>query len=133
MSRALALCGLRKNRWRPEEREAHAGEDMLEELSGQNDPEGRRKKGRTLRNEEFLVALILDGEGRGDAVPPSWREPMEHLMNRNKRSRAVAFAKAVPVQLCSCRNCRTSSCMLPTSSVPNSMQQAAMLGSLSIL
>ena len=100
VSRARVLFALRKNRFRVEERKAHAGEDTLEELSGQHHPERRLNKARTLRNEEFLVALILDGEGRGDALPPSWREPMDHLMSRNKRSRAVAFAKAVePVQL----------------------------------
>lgn len=74
VSRARVLFELRKNRFRLEERKAHAGEYTLEELSGHHDPEGRRKKGRTLRNEEFSVALILDVEGRGDAVPPSWRE-----------------------------------------------------------
>lgn len=101
VNRARVLFELRNNRFRPQERKAHAGEDTLEELSGHHYPEGRRKKGRNAAQRRILGSPDPGhGEGRGDAVPPSWREPMDHLMNRNKRSRAVAFAKAVePVQL----------------------------------
>lgn len=52
-----------------------------------------------LRNQEFLVALVLLGEKRGDAVPPEWQEPMDHLCNNKKRCHTDAFASAsVPVQ-----------------------------------
>lgn len=94
VARARALCCLRKNRWRPEERKKHADEETLYDLAKQHDPDGRRWKARNvLRNQEFLIALILVGEQRGDAVPPEWLEPMDHLCNSSKRSRASAFGK----------------------------------------
>ena len=71
------------------------------ELAAQHDKGvGRRWKSQNvLHNREFLIALILDGEGRSDAVPPSWREPRTDLGNGRKRVRAVAFVEAaVPVQ-----------------------------------
>ncbi len=100
VERARALCCLRKKRWRSEERKEHAGEETLYDLAKQHDPDGRRWKARNvLRNQEFLIALILVGEQRADAVPLEWLEPMDDLCNSRKRSRAVAFAQAaVPVQ-----------------------------------
>lgn len=100
VARARALCSLRKNRWNAKERQKHAGEDTLEELAKLHDPCNKRWKARNvLRNQEFLVALILLGEERGDAVPPGWQEPMDHLCNNKKRCRTDAFASAaVPVQ-----------------------------------
>ena len=98
VSRARALCRLRKNRWRPEERQQHAEEETLYDLSKQHDPDGRRWKAHNvLRNQEFLIALILVGEQRRDAVPPEWLEPMDNLCNSRKRSRASAFDQQ-PVQ-----------------------------------
>ncbi len=75
-------------------------EETLYDLAKQHDPDGRRWKARNvLRNQEFLIALILVGEQRADAVPPEWLEPMDDLCNSRKRSRAVAFVQAaVPVQ-----------------------------------
>lgn len=100
VARARALCTLRKNRWSAKERQQHIGEETLEELAKLYDPDKRRWKARNvLRNQEFLIALILFGENRSDAVPPEWQEPMDHLCNSRKRSKAVAFAPAaVPLQ-----------------------------------
>ena len=93
-ARARALCSLRKNRWNAKERQKHAGEDTLEELAKLHDPGNKRWKARNvLRNQEFLVALILLGEKRGDAVPPGWQEPMDHLCNNKKRRHTDAFVK----------------------------------------
>ncbi len=95
-NRALALCNMRQNKMRREE----PARDTLWDLAKQHDPEGRRWKSRNvLHNREFLITLILDGEQRQDAVPPSWREPRDDLCNGRKRSRTVAFVEAaVPVQ-----------------------------------
>ena len=46
-----------------------------------------------LHNEEFLITLILDGEGRSDTVPNWWREPV----GNSRKRRAVAFAIAADV------------------------------------
>ena len=78
----------------PEERKQHANEETLYDLAKQHDPDGRRWKAHNvLRNQEFLIALILVGEQRRDAVPPEWLEPMDNLCNSRKRSRASAFVK----------------------------------------
>ena len=86
--RARALCNLRKNKWNKQELARHAGEETLGGLVEKHDPDRRRFQSKSvLHNEEFLIALILDGEGRGDAVPGWWRQPVASLGNSKKRSR----------------------------------------------
>ena len=95
--RALVLCNMRQNKMKPKE----PPRETLWDLAAKYDKGvGRRWKSQNvLHNREFLIALILDGEGRSDAVPPSWREPRTDLGNGRKRVRAVAFVEAaVPVQ-----------------------------------
>ena len=96
VARARAVCALRRLRLRPGEEP----KEILEGLAADHDPDRRRWKARqTLHNSEFLVALILAGEQRHDAIPPEWQEPSEEFQQRRKRSRAVAFAPtAVPMQ-----------------------------------
>ncbi len=85
-ARARYLCVLRKNRWRKEEREKHPGVPTLADLVPKD---GRRfvpgGPNGLLRNEEFLISLILDAEGLGEAVPPEWREPVAHLAGKRAR------------------------------------------------
>ncbi|DBB07017.1 TPA: hypothetical protein ACH3X1_011608 [Trebouxia sp. C0004] len=92
VTRARALCYLRKNRLRADERQKHAGEDTLEELAKKHDSNPpRRTANRVLHNAEFLVAMILEGEGRHDAIPPEWQQPSAHFEENRKRSREAAF------------------------------------------
>lgn len=52
-----------------------------------------------MHNREFLVALILDGEGRSDGVLLFWGEPRTDMGNGRKRVMAIAFVEVgVPVQ-----------------------------------
>lgn len=58
---------------------------------------GSRKN--VMHNREFLIALILDGEGRSDGVLLFWGEPRTDMGNGRKRVMAIAFVEAgVPVQ-----------------------------------
>ena len=64
--RALVLCNMRQNKMRPNE----PPRETLWDLAAKHDKGvGRRWKSQNvLHNREFLIALILDGEGRSDAV-----------------------------------------------------------------
>lgn len=96
VARAREVCALRRLRLRPGE----ASKETLEGLAANNDPDRRRWKARqTLHNSEFLVALILAGEQRHEAIPPEWQEPSEEFQQRRKRTRAVAFAPAAAASL----------------------------------
>ena len=97
-ARARAVCGFRRLRLRPEEK----FQETLQELAAKYDskPPRRWKAHNVLHNDEFLVAMILTGEGRHDAIPPEWQQPSDQFRENRKRSRASAFAQAaVPVQL----------------------------------
>ena len=90
--RALVLCNTRQNKMKSNE----PPKETLWDLAAKYDKGvGRRWRSQNvLHNKEFLIALILDGEGRPDAVPPSWCEPRTDLGNGRKRVRAVAFVEA---------------------------------------
>ena len=49
---------------------------------------------KNLRNVEFLVAMIMDGEGRSDAVPPVWRIAVD--LPKPHRRNSVAAALPFP-------------------------------------
>ena len=70
--RALVLCKTRQNKLTKTERQALRGPppETLWELAAKHDKGvGRRWKSQNvLHNREFVIALILDGEGRSDAV-----------------------------------------------------------------
>ncbi|DBA79709.1 hypothetical protein WJX77_006565 [Trebouxia sp. C0004] len=84
-NRALVMCNMRQNKLTKTERQALRGPppETLWELAAKHDKGvGRRwKSQKVLHNREFVIALILDGEGYSDAVPPSWREPRTDLGN----------------------------------------------------
>lgn len=54
-------------------------------------PPARQKN---LCNVEFLVAMIMDGEGRSDAVPPVWRIAVD--LPKPHRRNSVAAALPFP-------------------------------------
>jgi hypothetical protein len=93
-ARVRYLINLRKSSLTKREREqaAAAGKptERLQDLAAKFDS-GRQRfippvAKKNLRNTEFLIALILDGEGRSDAVPPKWREPIDIKVDRKKDS-----------------------------------------------
>ena len=98
-ARARHLCLLRKNKLRKEEREKNPGLLTLADLVPKD---GRRfvpgGSNCLLRNQEFLISLILDAEGLGEAVPPEWREPLDHLAGKRARSRAGTHLRPAAVQ-----------------------------------
>ena len=103
--RAVYLRGLRRSCYRKEESDAQKarGEviDTLQDLAAGVDKKNKQQqrftppaKEKTLRNVEFLVAMIMDSEGRSAAVPPMWRTPVE-LSNKRKGG-GVAAALPAP-------------------------------------
>ncbi|DBB03022.1 TPA: hypothetical protein ACH3X1_013441 [Trebouxia sp. C0004] len=101
-ARALYLRDLRPICYKREERDkrvaAGCSIETLQDLAAKYDkgqqrfvPPARRKN---LRNVEFLVAMIMDGEGRSDAVPPVWRIAVD--LPKPHRRNSVAAALPFP-------------------------------------
>ena len=98
-ARAVHLRDLRASSYKREERDKRvaAGDSIetLQDLAAKYDKGQQRfvppAKQKNLRNVEFLVAMIMDGEGRSDAVPPVWRVAMDLPKPRRRNSVAAAL------------------------------------------
>ncbi|KAL3135430.1 hypothetical protein ABBQ32_007612 [Trebouxia sp. C0010 RCD-2024] len=100
-ARARSLLTMRPSSYSKRDREARTakGENIetLQDLAAKyDDPAEQRRfappaKAKNLRNVEFLAAMILDGEGRADAVPPIWRTPVDLPVGRKRGSAGVAL------------------------------------------
>ena len=99
-ARAMCLSMLRPSSYKKEEREdRQARGDSIEtllDLAAMVDKKNKTQerftppaKKKNLRNVEFLVAMVMDDEGRSDAVPPIWRTPVDLPVGR-KRGRGCA-------------------------------------------
>ena len=95
-ARAMYLRCLRASCYRREERDKRVAAgysiETLQDLAAKYDkgqqrfvPPARQKHLRV----EFLVAMIMDGEGRSDAVPPVWRVAVD-LPKPHRRNNVTA-------------------------------------------
>ena len=103
-ARAVYLRSLRASSYRREERDSQRSKgeliDTLQDLAAIVDKKNKTQerfappaKQKNLRNVEFLIAMIMDDEGRSDAVPPVWRVPVE-LPTKRKRGSVTAALPA---------------------------------------
>ena len=100
-ARARCLLTMRPSSYSKRDREerAAAGKSIetLQDLAAlYDDPAEQRRfappaKAKNLRNREFLAAMIMDGEGRSNAVPPVWRVPVDLPVGRKRGSACVAL------------------------------------------
>ena len=101
-ARAVYLRDLRPSCYKREERDkrvaAGCSIETLQDLAAKYDkgqhrfvPPARQKN---LRNVELLVGMIMDGEGRSDAVPPVWRIAVD--LPKPHRRNSVAAALPFP-------------------------------------
>ena len=101
-ARAMYLRCLRASCYRREERDKRVAAgysiETLQNLAAKYDKGQRRfvppARQKHLRNVEFLVAMIMDGEGRSDAVPPVWRVAVD--LPKPHRRNSVAAALPFP-------------------------------------
>ncbi|KAL3147722.1 hypothetical protein ABBQ32_002464 [Trebouxia sp. C0010 RCD-2024] len=100
-ARARSVLTMRFSFYRQNQRETPAAKgesiETVQDLAAKfdNPAEQRRfappAKAKNLRNREFLVTMILDGEGRSHAVPPIWRIPVDLPVGRKRGSAGVAL------------------------------------------
>jgi len=101
-ARAVYLRSLRPSSYTIKEREDRMSTgqliDTLQDLAAMVDKKNKTgerfvppAKEKNLRNVEFLIAMIMDGEGRSAAVPPVWRVPVERPKPRRRNSVKVAL------------------------------------------
>lgn len=100
-ARARSLLTMRPSSYIKRDREGRTAKgDIIETLQDlaalYDDPAEQQRftppaKEKNLRNREFLSAMILDGEGRADAVPPIWRTPIVLPVGRKRGSACVAL------------------------------------------
>ena len=105
-ARARYLRHLRLSAYRSEEASKRIARgqttESLEMLAAKHDKHRQRyappvaKK--VLRNREFLVAMILDGENRSDAVPAAWRTPVQSATGTSRRTRQILPEAVQPAQ-----------------------------------
>ena len=100
-ARARSLLTMRLSSYSKTDREARLAKgqsiETVQDLAAKYDnPAEQRRfappaKAKNLRNREFLVAMILDGEGRSHAVPSIWRVPVDLPVGRKRGSAGVAL------------------------------------------
>ena len=100
-ARARCLLTVRLSSYSRTDREARTAKgdsiETVQDLAAKyDDPAEQRRfappaKAKNLRNREFLVAMIMDGEGRSHAVPPVWRVPVDLPVGRKRGSAGVAL------------------------------------------
>ena len=100
-ARAKSLLTMRLSSYSRTHREERTAKgksiETVQDLAAKydNSAEQRRfappAKAKNLRNREFLVAMILDGEGRSHAVPPIWRVPVDLPVGRKRGSVSIAL------------------------------------------
>ena len=98
-ARARGLLTMRLSSYSRTDREARTAKgdsiETVQDLAAKyDDPAEQRRfappaKAKNLRNREFLVAMIMDGEGRSHAVPPVWRVPVDLPVGRDGRACCV--------------------------------------------
>lgn len=100
-ARARSLLTMRLSSYSKIHREERTAKgesiETVQDLAAKyDDPAEQRQfappaKAKNLRNRKFLVAMILDGEGRSHAVPPIWRVPVDLPTGRKRGSAGVAL------------------------------------------
>jgi hypothetical protein len=101
-ARAVYLRSLRASSYTIKERDSRMSKgqlvDTLQDLAAIVDKKNKTRqrfvppgKTKNLRNVEFLIAMIMDDEGRSDAVPPVWRVPVESQKSRRRNSVKAAL------------------------------------------
>ena len=100
-ARARSLLIMRLSSYSKTDREARTAKgqsiETVQDLATKYDNPAEHQrfappaKAKNLRNREFLAAMIMDGEGRSNAVPPIWRVPVDLPVGRKRGSCGVAL------------------------------------------